>query len=164
MIPRVKRKDAVSPVIAVILMVAITVVLAGVLYVWVTSLSDTNEETVSAYQLQVRDAAFNKNSDGEVFAVGEQIIRVEQTGGDPIDWNGHEVLLEKMNTSERIPIVPDTIANVAYDLNSNSKSEVGQFIIFKTTTDDFHSGDWVKLIVTSGAKLHYKSPGYMVIN
>lgn len=41
------REDdkAVSPVIAVILMVAITVVLAGVLYVWVTSLS-TTEDTV----------------------------------------------------------------------------------------------------------------------
>ena len=35
-----KNEDAVSPVIAIILMVAITVVLAGVLYMWVISLSN----------------------------------------------------------------------------------------------------------------------------
>ena len=37
--------SGVSPVIAVILMVAITVVLAGVLYLWVSSLADTDEDT-----------------------------------------------------------------------------------------------------------------------
>ena len=41
-----KKNDmGVSPVIAVILMVAITVVLAGVLYLWVSSLADTDKET-----------------------------------------------------------------------------------------------------------------------
>ena len=40
-----KKNDmGVSPVIAVILMVAITVVLAGVLYLWVSSLADTDEQ------------------------------------------------------------------------------------------------------------------------
>ena len=38
------EEEAVSPVIAIILMVAITVVLAGVLYMWVMSLSNTQEE------------------------------------------------------------------------------------------------------------------------
>ena len=38
-----KNEEAVSPVIAIILMVAITVVLAGVLYMWVISLADTDE-------------------------------------------------------------------------------------------------------------------------
>ncbi|MCK5560109.1 MAG: type IV pilin [Thermoplasmata archaeon] len=40
------NNKAVSPVIAVILMVAITVVLAGVLYVWVWSLWDHDNENV----------------------------------------------------------------------------------------------------------------------
>ena len=35
-----RNEEAVSPVIATILMVAITVVLAGVLYVWASSLAD----------------------------------------------------------------------------------------------------------------------------
>jgi flagellin-like protein len=165
MMLRIKRNDAVSPVIAVILMVAITVVLAGVLYVWVTSLSDTKDTEVKAYQLIVKDASFDKDFKGEAFAAGDQIIQVTHNGGDPIDWNGHEVLLENSNTSERIAIVPDTIAGAAYDIDTNSKSEVGQFIIFKTVADgDFQSGDWVKIIVISGKDIRYKSPGYVVIN
>ena len=38
------EEEAVSPVIATILMVAITVVLAGVLYVWASSLAEGNTE------------------------------------------------------------------------------------------------------------------------
>ena len=39
-----KNDEAVSPVIATILMVAITVVLAGVLYVWASSLAEGNAD------------------------------------------------------------------------------------------------------------------------
>jgi len=44
-----KNEEAVSPVIAIILMVAITVVLAGVLYMWVISLADTDEDVDIMY-------------------------------------------------------------------------------------------------------------------
>ena len=40
----INEEEAVSPVIAIILMVAITVVLAGVLYMWVMSLVDPEED------------------------------------------------------------------------------------------------------------------------
>ncbi|MDE0575249.1 MAG: type IV pilin, partial [Candidatus Poseidoniales archaeon] len=40
-----KNEQAVSPVIATILMVAITVVLAGVLYVWANSLAADQPES-----------------------------------------------------------------------------------------------------------------------
>jgi len=40
----VKNKEAVSPVIGVILMVAITVILAAVVYIWVSSLMPTVKE------------------------------------------------------------------------------------------------------------------------
>ncbi|HIF03938.1 MAG TPA: type IV pilin, partial [Candidatus Poseidoniales archaeon] len=40
-----KNEQAVSPVIATILMVAITVVLAGVLYVWANSLASDQPES-----------------------------------------------------------------------------------------------------------------------
>ena len=39
-----RNEEAVSPVIATILMVAITVVLAGVLYVWASSLAEGNTD------------------------------------------------------------------------------------------------------------------------
>ena len=40
----INEEEAVSPVIAIILMVAITVVLAGVLYMWVMSLANVGEK------------------------------------------------------------------------------------------------------------------------
>jgi len=42
---KIKNKEAVSPVIGVILMVAITVILAAVVYIWVTSLMPSVKET-----------------------------------------------------------------------------------------------------------------------
>jgi len=54
--------EAVSPVIAIILMVAITVVLAGVLYMWVISLADT-EGDVSIMKFTVEDGT---NEDANV--------------------------------------------------------------------------------------------------
>jgi flagellin-like protein len=43
-----ERDEAVSPVIAVILMVAITVVLAATVYVWVSGFTDTSDQAPSA--------------------------------------------------------------------------------------------------------------------
>ena len=53
-----RNEEAVSPVIATILMVAITVVLAGVLYVWASSLADDSTGGgLDKYQFSHRDAA-----------------------------------------------------------------------------------------------------------
>lgn len=51
-----KNNEAVSPVIAVILMVAITVVLAAVLYVWAAGLASTGGSAPSAFSADVTDA------------------------------------------------------------------------------------------------------------
>jgi flagellin-like protein len=158
-----ERKDAVSPVIAVILMVAITVVLAGVLYVWVTSLSTNEEDMVVAYRLSARDSEFNLPAKGDTFQVDDILVRVEHSGGGPIDWNGHTVYLEKQNSSERIEIALDSIAGQPFDAATNSKSEVGNYLEFKATTTEFTSGEWIKFIVIQGSNQRYKSPGYMPI-
>ena len=51
-----KNDEAVSPVIATILMVAITVVLAGVLYVWASDLANNNQEdSPDMYQYSATD-------------------------------------------------------------------------------------------------------------
>jgi flagellin-like protein len=51
-----KNDEAVSPVIATILMVAITVVLAGVLYVWASDLANNNQEdSPEMYQYSATD-------------------------------------------------------------------------------------------------------------
>ena len=52
-----RNEEAVSPVIATILMVAITVVLAGVLYVWASQLAEGNTDgDFSMYGFAVTDA------------------------------------------------------------------------------------------------------------
>ena len=52
-----KNEQAVSPVIATILMVAITVVLAGVLYVWANSLAADQPESGTRNSYTATDAA-----------------------------------------------------------------------------------------------------------
>ena len=52
-----QNEEAVSPVIATILMVAITVVLAGVLYVWASQLAEGNTDgDFSMYDFEVNSA------------------------------------------------------------------------------------------------------------
>ncbi len=58
-----KNDEAVSPVIATILMVAITVVLAGVLYVWASDLANNNQEdSPELYQYTAADHKANTPS------------------------------------------------------------------------------------------------------
>jgi len=81
-----KRMDeqAVSPVIAVILMVAITVVLAGVLYVWVSGLADTGDDTVEIIPLEAKDAEQN---------VDDVMFYLKHSGGDPLDLREYRLLV-----------------------------------------------------------------------
>ena len=62
------NEEAVSPVIAIILMVAITVVLAGVLYMWVISLADT-DEGVSIMHFSLEDGQNSDTTQGVFFLI-----------------------------------------------------------------------------------------------
>ena len=75
-IRKLREEDAVSPVIATILMVAITVVLAGVLYVWAANLAESN--TDGSLELYTFSGADAPGSDGGV-------IMTMDNGGD-IGW------------------------------------------------------------------------------
>ena len=58
-----RNEEAVSPVIATILMVAITVVLSGVIYVWASSLADTSAKGVPRMTFDVDSSAITDGSD-----------------------------------------------------------------------------------------------------
>ena len=81
-----KNEQAVSPVIATILMVAITVVLAGVLYVWANSLAsegtDTSASTLNTYTADDADDAANDAAGG-----ADTLIRMQMTGKDDLAWS-----------------------------------------------------------------------------
>ena len=77
-----RNDEAVSPVIATILMVAITVVLAGVLYVWASSLADDSTGGgLDTYQFSDRDAAGTMSDAG-----GEDLVHIAMTQGDDLSW------------------------------------------------------------------------------
>ena len=57
------NRIAVSPVIAIILMVAITIVLAGVLWLWVATLIDTPKDIDVGDGVMVEFTGMNKNND-----------------------------------------------------------------------------------------------------
>ena len=77
-----RNDEAVSPVIATILMVAITVVLAGVLYVWASSLAgDSAGGSLDAYTFSDADAAGSMSDGG-----GDALVEVTMTQGTDLNW------------------------------------------------------------------------------
>jgi len=83
---------AVSPVIAVILMVAITVVRASVLYVYVNSLVDTSEEveTFGLLDIEIRDS-----SKGDY-------MRIKLIDGDPFNWSAYKIIITNSSDENQI--------------------------------------------------------------
>ena len=83
--------EAVSPVIATILMVAITVVLAGVLYVWANSLASDQPDVGTRNNFQASDA-----DDQISGASDDTLLRVAWTNAqDDLNWAFVTFTLEK---------------------------------------------------------------------
>ena len=150
------KKEGVSPVIAVILMVAITVVLAGVLYVWVTSLANT-EDQAKTLQVNFKDGATDQTLDGDPFVVGETLLQCEQGGGDPINWNDMTVKCEVKESGVRVDLVVLTVNGVAFS-SANQESKTGEIVTFGVGTDgDFNNGEYVIITITEGDSKVYTS-------
>lgn len=154
------KKDAVSPVIAVILMVAITVVLAGVLFVFIMGLVNQPDDDPMLY-LSVNDASASSNflatGDDAVFEDGEPILRIEQTGGNPIDWNDYSLRLKIDGTDYAFDCEVYEINGVAYTVGDTSK--VGDIILIDCpeATNPFAPEDYVELSIFSANKELYAS-------
>lgn len=80
------RKDdkGVSPVIAIILMVAITVVLAGVLYVWVMRIAEPPPDPISFPSAKIE---LRTGSDGMNYLI------IRQDSGESIKWSEYKVMI-----------------------------------------------------------------------
>ena len=92
-----RNEEAVSPVIATILMVAITVVLAGVLYVWASSLAEGNTDgNLALYVMDAEDAS-GSPTDG----VADNLVRVTMTQGSDINWAAISV---KISVNNEAPV------------------------------------------------------------
>ncbi|MEC9090774.1 MAG: archaellin/type IV pilin N-terminal domain-containing protein, partial [Candidatus Thermoplasmatota archaeon] len=77
-----KNEQAVSPVIATILMVAITVVLAGVLYVWANSLAADQPEAGTRNSYTASDADASMTAAG-----GDTMMKIQWNHAeDDLNW------------------------------------------------------------------------------
>ena len=92
----IKNKEAVSPVIGVILMVAITVVLAAVLYVWVSGMMGTTP--VSPPTLTATCTANNQAGNITKWYVGSGTAKVSDVTWQLVDSNGNVLSLTILTT------------------------------------------------------------------
>ena len=131
-----RNDEAVSPVIATILMVAITVVLAGVLYVWAASLAEGNTDgNLALYAFGGEDAT-GSVTDG----TGDDLVRITMSQGGDLNWASISVKISVDNGA------PVTCSNG--DASGNC-----DLVEFGNTGDQFWSvGDGVT-IVESGQDL-----------
>jgi flagellin-like protein len=117
-----ENKKAVSPVIAVILMVAITVVLAGLLYVWVNSFSTGSESELAYVGFDIDDV------------YGGWEITILNVQGDDIPlntislliYNRDKVILYDKTISEANPGPLTTKGSTIYPLPSNSSAVISK--------------------------------------
>ena len=121
-----KNEQAVSPVIATILMVAITVVLAGVLYVWANNLAaegtDTSMHTLNTYSA---DDAYGDVSSG----TGDNLIRMQMTGKDTLSWTFVRIQLAVGDTIHKCSVAGADPCNIDQQGGDNANSwEPGEFI------------------------------------
>ena len=166
--PPEKSGASVAAIVIVVVVVIIavfivgSVVMAGVLYIWVTSLADTSEE-VTVLRLHVEDGPANQG-DGSAFEVGEQFLKIEQVGGDPIDWIPLRIYCENTETVARHELVILSIGGTEFNPAHNYESKTGQVIIFGVgSTGDFSNGDRVEITITKGDDQVYRSTALRVV-
>lgn len=161
----IKEKAGVSPIIAIILMVAITVVLAATIYVWVSGMGGGGG---TKYALSLRQIDVD-NSTGDNQYVE---YRVDSVSGGPgwsdikikvgsvIVWDGSNVDPEKKGFSVTVDGTPiDSLSGNAKAISAGQTLKITD--TNSSTSDDIDVGDTVSIIdIDSGqiiwsAKIHY---------
>jgi flagellin-like protein len=133
-----KNEEAVSPVIATILMVAITVVLAGVLYVWASDLASSNQsDGPSMYVLSAADHADDVEDDAG-------LMTLTFGNGADLDWAlvQIEIIKESVPTTCSNPEGSgNTCAATQHGGADGTSWEKGETIIISSVDGAFCSED-----------------------
>ena len=133
-----QNEEAVSPVIATILMVAITVVLAGVLYVWASQLAEGNTDgDFSMYDFEVNSAGQTLST-----SAGEALVYVSLDAGEDLSWS---TVIVQMKADGGVYVEctnPDKVAGVGCDItdNDDGKWAFGEEVTISEGSDDTCSG------------------------
>ena len=132
-----KNEQAVSPVIATILMVAITVVLAGVLYVWANNLAaegtDTQTQTLNTYD------ADDANADASS-GTTDILIRLQMTGKDTLSWTFTKIQLSVGDTVHKCTVGGGDACTISQQGGDNGNAwEPGEFVFLSESGTDICS-------------------------
>ena len=120
-----KNEQAVSPVIATILMVAITVVLAGVLYVWANSLAADQPESGTRNSYTADDANAQTTS-----ADDDALISVRwQHAEDDLNWAFVVMKLSVGDNTYDCSTDGTEECAISQDGSDDSVWETGEFLI-----------------------------------
>ena len=131
-----KNEQAVSPVIATILMVAITVVLAGVLYVWANSLAADQPEsgTRNSYTADDADASTSAGTEDVLISVRWQHAE------DDLNWAFVVMKLSVGDSTYDCSTAGDQECSIAQDGNDDALWETGEFLTLSESGSDIASG------------------------
>lgn len=130
-----KDRGGVSPVIAIILMVAITIVLAGVLWLWVASLVVTDKDPIDPVMAKY-DGRNEQNdfvlvltkADGPKGRMSVNALRFKLLDGNKVDRSGGQ---HRVNNVYGKPIDDQTVVSFR-DGDHNGELSVGDRFIIKS--------------------------------
>ena len=131
-----KNEQAVSPVIATILMVAITVVLAGVLYVWANSLAADQPEsgTRNSYTADDASAMTDSGDDNALISVRWQHAE------DDLNWAFVVIKLSVGDNTYDCSTGGDEECASGQDGDDNAVWETGEVLILSESGTDIADG------------------------
>ena len=131
-----KNEQAVSPVIATILMVAITVVLAGVLYVWANSLAADQPESGTRNSYTAEDASAMTDDDTD-----NALISVRwQHAEDDLNWAFVVIRLSVGDSTYDCSTDGTEECSIGQDGADNAVWETGEFLILSESGTDIADG------------------------
>ncbi len=133
-IRRDDEEKAVSPVIATILMVAITVVLAGVLYVWANNLAsegtDTSVGTLNTYTTEDAEDETGPGAD-------DTLVKMQLTGKDDLAWAFVKITLSVGDNVYTCSVVAGDDCEISQAAGDNDNSwEPGEYLFLSEGTED----------------------------
>jgi flagellin-like protein len=150
-----KNEQAVSPVIATILMVAITVVLAGVLYVWANSLASDQPEsgTRNSYTADDANAAISATDT-------DTLIQIRwQHAEDDLNWAFVIIKLTVGDNTHDCGIDGTDNCAIAQDGDDAGLWQVGEFLTLSENSADICGGAGE---VTCSVNIHVTYRGTVV--
>ena len=146
-VKRVNYEKAVSPVIATILMVAITVVLSGVLYVWAANLAESNTDgTFEMYTFSAASAPGEMTSE-----TNDNLIIVTMDQGGDIDWAKVDVKISIAGAASVTCAGPGETTGACIVLESDPTGNVwgiGEAVTIKENGVDLCDGDTCEVTVS----------------